>query len=101
MVKQPRRRFLQSATAATAGTMACSLEAEAQVLAKPAADGGPIVSSGPSIKLPKVKLGNWEVSRLIVGANPFYGYAHFNRLFGQHMVEWATPERVCDVLKHC
>jgi hypothetical protein len=41
------------------------------------------------------------VSRLIVGGNPLYGYSHFNQLFSQHMVEWATPERVCDVLRQC
>jgi len=51
--------------------------------------------------LPKVKLGNYEVTRLIVGANPFYGYSHFNRLRDAHMREWCTQERVCEVLRQC
>jgi hypothetical protein len=37
----------------------------------------------------------------MVGGNPFYGYSHFNRLFSAHMVEWATPERVCQTLRQC
>ena len=51
--------------------------------------------------MPMTRLGNHDVSRLIVGANPFYGYSHFNRLFSTHMVEWFTPERVCEVLRRC
>lgn len=49
--------------------------------------------------IPTVKIGQYNVSRLIIGANPFYGYSHFNRLFSRHMVEWATPERVCATLR--
>lgn len=48
-----------------------------------------------------VKLGRYDVSKLIVGGNPFYGYSHFNRLFSQHMAEWSTQERVCEILKRC
>lgn len=51
--------------------------------------------------LPKVKLGSHELTRLIVGANPFYGYSHFNRLFDSHMREWCTQEKVCEVLRQC
>ena len=52
-------------------------------------------------RLPVTRLGSHEISRLIIGANPFYGYSHFNRLFSAHMVEWFTPERVCEVLHRC
>ena len=52
-------------------------------------------------RLPLTRLGSHEISRLIIGANPFYGYSHFNRLFSAHMVEWFTPERVCEVLRRC
>jgi hypothetical protein len=95
-MRNPRRRFLTSAAAAAAGlTMPCDSSAEPQVaIAAP-------VSSAPSGPLPKVKLGKHEVTRLIVGANPFYGYSHFNRLFSSHMVEWSTAERVCQVLRQC
>src|SRR5262249_40061312 len=39
--------------------------------------------------------------RLIIGGNPIYGYAHFNKLLGQHMTDWHTPERVVALLKRC
>ena len=70
----PRRRFVQSVAAG---------------LALPAA--------APA--LPKVRLGDWEVTRLILGANPLYGYSHCSRLLDQHMREWATQERVCEILR--
>src|SRR5262245_46986550 len=38
--------------------------------------------------LPTIKLGPHQVTRLIIGGNPVYGYSHFNRLFSQHMVDW-------------
>jgi len=55
----------------------------------------------PQATLPKVKLGKYELSRLIIGANPFYGYSHFNRIFDSHMREWCTQEKVCEVLRQC
>lgn len=77
--------------------MPCSPEAEAQVTVPsivPATDT-------PRGTLPTVKLGKYDVSRLIVGGNPFYGYSHFNRLYSQHMTDWNTPERICSTLKQC
>ena len=76
----PRRQFLQSA----AGLAALNAAA-------PAA----------SPTLPAVKLGKHEVTRLIIGANPIYGFSHFNRILDQIMQEWYTPERVCEVLRRC
>ena len=49
--------------------------------------------------LPTVPLGKHRVTRLVIGANPFYGYAHFNQILSQHMEEWFTPEHVCDTLR--
>src|SRR5205809_918894 len=51
--------------------------------------------------LPTIKLGPHTVTRLIIGGNPIYGYSHFNRLLGQHQVDWHTPERVVELLKRC
>lgn len=51
--------------------------------------------------LPTIRLGKHEVTRLICGSNPFYGYSHFNRLFDQHMGEWMTPDRVLGTLRQC
>jgi hypothetical protein len=46
-------------------------------------------------------LGRHEVTRLIIGGNPIYGYSHFNRILSQYMTAWHTPERVVELLKHC
>lgn len=51
--------------------------------------------------LPKVSFGNYEISRLIIGSNQFYGYSHFNGVLDEVMREWNTPGRVCQTLRHC
>lgn len=91
-----RRRFLQSAAGVAAGmALPGSHAAEAQS----SRAASPVEPSGDS--LPRVRLGKHEVSRLIVGGNPFYGYSHFNRLFSRHMTEWCTPEKICEILRQC
>jgi hypothetical protein len=49
--------------------------------------------------LPTIKLGKHEVTRLILGANPIYGYSHFNRMLSAHQTDWHTPDRVMALLK--
>lgn len=58
-------------------------------------------SSTPAPLLPTIRLGKYEVTRLILGANPFYGFSHFNRLLDQHMLEWSTPENVWKTVRAC
>src|SRR5262245_18785267 len=84
-----RRDVLQKAVglAATLGAAA------AVTAADPPAKADPL--------LPTVKLGKHDVTRLIVGGNPIYGYSHFNRLLSQHMTDWHTPERVVALLQRC
>jgi hypothetical protein len=79
-----RRTFLKQAalTASAAAGLARAAEADRPAL------------------LPTVKLGTYQVSRLIIGGNPIYGYSHFNKLLSQHMTAWHTPERVVETLKH-
>ena len=74
-----RRRFIQSA----AGFAALAGQATAQ--------------SAPA--LPTVKLGKFEISRLIIGANPLYGYSHCSRLLDAHLREYCTQDRVCEILR--
>lgn len=57
--------------------------------------------AAPAPLLPTIRLGRHEVTRLILGANPFYGFSHFNRLFDQHMLEWSTPENVWKTVRAC
>lgn len=42
-----------------------------------------------------------EISRLVVGCNPIYGYAHFNTILSKVMEDYYTPERVVGFLHHC
>ncbi len=76
MAQESRRQFLGAA----AGTLALGQPAEAPV------------------PLPKVKFGDRELTRLIIGSNPFYGYSHFNALLNKLMEEWMTPERRVQIL---
>ena len=85
-----RREFLHQATAIAAGVAALNPTTWA---------AGPIAVAPPS--LPTIRLGQHEVTRLIIGGNPIYGYSHFNRQFDHHMTDWHTPERVLDLLQRC
>jgi hypothetical protein len=85
-----RREFLHRATAVAAGVAAL----------KPTARGAEPTSAAPPV-LPTVRLGPHEVTRLILGGNPVYGYSHHNRLFSRHLTDWHTPERVLELLRRC
>lgn len=87
--RKSRRQFLRQATGLAAGTAVLAPVTSA------VAQG----SSDPL--LPTIKLGKHDVTRLIIGGNPIYGYSHFNRLLSQHQTAWHTPERVVELLKHC
>jgi hypothetical protein len=89
-VPSNRRDFLQQAAGITAGMAALTTNARA-------ADQ----STTPDPPLPTIRLGPHEVSRLIIGGNPLYGYSHFNKLLGQHQVAWNTPDRVVELLRYC
>ncbi len=52
-------------------------------------------------KLPTVRFGQYDISRLVIGCNQFYGYSHFNHILDELMREWNTPERVCQTLRQC
>lgn len=49
--------------------------------------------------LPTIRLGRYEVTRLILGSNPFNGYGHFNGILANHMREWFTPENAIRTLQ--
>ena len=48
-----------------------------------------------------VRFGKVEISRLIIGCNTLYGYAHFNNTLGTVMKEWFTPAKVSEMLLRC
>jgi len=81
-----RRGFLQSATALATGLAGgASLSAQGQ-------GGRNRIASVPDsdIKIPKLKFGKVEISRLILGVNPFYGFGHYNQILTNVMKEWYT-----------
>jgi len=83
-----RREFLQHTVGAAAGAaMIANFDAEAATATSEAL-------------LPTVKLGRHDVSRLIIGGNPIYGYSHFNKILSQYQTRWHTPERVVELIKH-
>ncbi len=51
-----------------------------------------------AVRVPRMKFGNAEISRMVIGVNPLYGFAHYNTNFSRSMAEWYTQERVCEVL---
>ena len=86
-----RRQFLQQAAGLAAG---------AAVLSE-IGRSAPAAVRSPASLLPTIKLGRHEVTRLIIGGNPIYGYSHFNKLLSQYQTTWHTPERVVELLQHC
>jgi len=53
----------------------------------------------PANAMPTIKLGNLPVSRLILGSNPFWGYAHKPGSLGREMREYYTDDRIMEVLE--
>lgn len=94
-----RRNFLQSG-AALAGLAAGASAVEAQATGQA---GGPTKPLKPAseIQVPKMKFFHAEISRVVLGVNPFYGYSHYNNNFGNAMKEWYTPDRVVAVMHQC
>jgi len=93
-MRNSRRDFLQCGAALAAGAMGGVRAAAAESLA-----GREIVSQGSAtVRVPTMKFGKVEIGRLVMGCNPFNGYAHFNASYSSAMRDWYTPERVCAVL---
>ncbi len=84
-----RRNFLKS-SAGLAATLAVGPLAGAQTPPPP-----------PPAAFPKVRFGDVEISRMIIGSNQFYGFSHFNGLLDQMMRDWNTPDRICQTLMDC
>ncbi len=79
-----RRDFLKSIGAAVA-TASVAAAAAAPSL---------VPAAIPGALLPTAPFGKHRITRLMAGANPIYGYSHFNHVFSAHMVEYHTTERV-------
>jgi len=96
-----RRNFLQSGAALAAGlTAGASAEAQTQTTGQ---GGGqaPALRPASEIQVPKMKFFHAEISRVVLGCNPFYGFAHYNNNFGNTMKEFYSADRVCAVMHQC
>lgn len=88
-----RRSFLETLVAGAAGATLVGVAGE------PSAAGVEGGAGLPGSPLPRIALGTHQISRLILGGNPIYGYSHFNRLYDQHLRDYHTPERVVELLR--
>jgi hypothetical protein len=85
-----RRLSLGVAGSALAGGMTSGAKEASSVTAE---------SAGPL--LPTTRLGDHQVTRLIVGANPIGGYSYLGSSMDQEMREYFTRERVVEFLTQC
>lgn len=108
MAKPTRRAFLQS-TAVTAAALsgAASLGLQGISLGENRSSAGTASSasmapqSASPVQVPHMKFFDADISRLVLGVNPFCGFAHYNNNFGGAMKEWYTADRVCAVMHQC
>ena len=91
-MSKSRRQFLQSAAAVAAGFAA------APPTLKPQAAPAPPATAPATVQVPRMKFGPAQISRLVLGVNPLYGFAHYNGNFGRSMAEWYTQDQVCETL---
>ena len=82
-----RREFLKGGAFLAAG-------------ARPPASPSPMPEAKTGPLLPTVSFGRHRVTRMIAGANPIYGYSHFNRLLDDQFREYHSTERVLDFLRN-
>ncbi len=106
-MSKTRREFLQSGASLTLGAMgiaatACAAAEQLQTI-NPAAQGtaatGIATSSDtPCVQVPKMKFGDVEIGRLVLGCNPINGTSHFNATYNGLMRDWFTAERGCAMM---
>lgn len=83
-----RREFLAAGVALAASGAAAGRNALSGAAGRP----------GDAAVLPTVRLGTLEVSRLILGSNPFWGYSHKSARLDEEMRRFHTDERIMRIL---
>lgn len=83
-----RREFLVTGAAVTLGCLAGAAKSASGVSAR----------AKPAGAIPSVRLGTLEVSRLILGSNPFWGYSHKSAQLDEEMRRHHTDERIIQIL---
>ena len=90
-----RRSFLHGGAALAAGLAGAGVTRAEQQSAQQAS---PLPGA---VQVPKMKFGGAEISRMVLGVNPFYGFAHYNNNFSTVMKEWYTGDKVCAIMHQC
>lgn len=74
-----------------AGTLAAFLAAANRSAAQATDPDGRMPEAKPGPRLPLVPFGQSRITRLVAGANPIYGYSHFNYVLSAHMGSTTRP----------
>lgn len=101
-----RREFLWSGSALTVGMMSGVAGGQRARIAENVVDSAlrtevsqvGKATNDSELQIPKMKFGGVELSRVVLGVNPFYGWAHYNANYSKVMVDWYTQDKVCEVL---
>jgi len=88
-----RREFLKHA--ALAGAAAATMGAAGEEKGRKEAAKSKTRLGGP---LPTIQLGSLEVSRFLLGSNPFWGYSHKNPQLDEEMKAYHTDEQIVRIL---
>jgi hypothetical protein len=93
-----RRSLLQSGAALAAGLTGGVSAIGAQASGQGRGQAEASLKPASEVQVPKMKFFHAEISRMVLGVNPFYGFAHYNDNFSNSMREWYTADRVCEVM---
>jgi hypothetical protein len=99
MPNATRRTFLQSSAAAAAAfTGVAAIGANAISRKSPETSPSASTTSLSPVQVPHAKFFDVEISRLVLGVNPFCGFGHYHNIFAGTMKDWYTKDRVCAVM---
>jgi len=90
-----RRKFLSQIPLGLAGS------ALAAAATSQGTDTPPPTVEAPALPLPTIRLGEHQITRLIVGSNPISGYSYMGPILDQHMREYFTPGQTTEFLWDC
>lgn len=99
-----RRSFLQSSAVVAAALSGAGSALDAHAVpaaAEPSVPATTLPKPASEIQVPKMKFFHAEISRMVLGVNPFCGYSHYNNNYSGAMKEWYTSDRVCAVMHQC
>jgi len=93
-----RRDFLRTGAALAIGSFAGAAKPISGAAASITTSRLTAAPAARAVSLPTVRLGTLEVSRLILGSNPFWGYSHKSPQLDEEMKRHHTDERIMQIL---